>query len=138
MRARLALVAIVAFGIAAPLPAPAQEAAPAATQIQPDAPPPPYEPQLLRLSEIMGAMHYLRALCGHDEKTLWRDQMEQLLEAEGPEEPRRRRMVDGFNRGYESFRSVYRTCTAAASTSSDRYLAEGARLAADITARYGK
>lgn len=136
----LALLAAMTVGLASPLPVSAQAPSqPAATQIQPDAPPPPYEPQLLRLSEIIGAMHYLRALCGHDdETTLWRDEMEALLEAEAPEEIRRRRMVDGFNRGYESFRSVYRTCTPAATASSDRYLAEGAKLAADITARYGK
>ena len=29
-----------------------------------EGPPPPYEPQLLRLSEILGALSYLRDLCG--------------------------------------------------------------------------
>lgn len=137
MRISLTVVSALFLGIAAPVSGFAQDV-PAAALVQPDAPPPPYEAQLLRLSEIMGAIHYLRPLCGHDEKSLWRDQMEALLEAESPEEPRRRRMVDGFNRGYESFRSVYRTCTAAAATSADRYVQEGAKLAADITARYGK
>ena len=111
----------------------------AAQQVQPvDPPPPPYEDQLLRLSEILGAIHYLRYLCDHDEETTWRDQMAALLEAENPDEPRRARMIDRFNRGHEGFRAVYRTCTPAAATSADRYLEEGAKIAADITARYGK
>jgi len=138
MRLRFVLMAaLVGLASGATTFVAAQEA-PAAALVQPDAPPPPYETQLLRLSEIMGAIHYLRPLCGHEEKTIWRDQMEALLEAEMPEEPRRQRMVDGFNRGYDSFRSVYRTCTTAAATSADRYVQEGAKLAADITARYGK
>jgi uncharacterized protein (TIGR02301 family) len=103
-----------------------------------DPPPPPYEDQLLRLSEILGAIHYLRHLCDHDEANTWREQMAALLEAEEPDEPRRARMIDRFNRGHEGFRAVYRTCTPAAATSSDRYLEEGAKIAADITARYGK
>lgn len=99
---------------------------------------PPYETQLLRLSEILGAIHYLRYLCGHDEQEMWRDQMSALIEAEEPDGLRRARMIDRFNRGYESFRSVYRDCTPAANESAGRYLNEGARIAADITARYGK
>lgn len=102
------------------------------------APPPPYEDQLLRLSEILGAVHYLRHLCKNDEGDLWREQMEKLIETEEPDESRRARMVDRFNRGYESFRSVYLSCTPAASESSERYLQEGAKIAAEITARYGK
>lgn len=114
----------------------------AAQEALPDAsappPPPPYEDQLLRLSEILGAIHYLRFLCAHDEKSVWREQMEGLLETENPDEVRRARMVDRFNRGYEGFRSIYRTCTPAATLAADRYLQEGAKIAADITARYGK
>jgi uncharacterized protein (TIGR02301 family) len=101
-------------------------------------PPPPYEDQLLRLSEILGAIHYLRHLCAYDEKDVWRQQMAAILDAEQPEETRRARLVDRFNRGHEGFRAVYRTCTPAATESADRYVAEGARIAADITARYGK
>jgi uncharacterized protein (TIGR02301 family) len=111
----------------------------AAQQVLPvDPPPAPYEEQLLRLSEILGAIHYLRYLCEHDEKATWREQMAALLDAENPDEPRRARMIDRFNRGHEGFRAVYRTCTPAAATSADRYLEEGAKIAADITARYGK
>ncbi len=99
---------------------------------------PAYEPELLRLSEILGAVQFLRELCGTNEGTLWRDQMQALIEAEQPDLEQRARMIDHFNRGYDSYRSVYRVCTEAARISVDRYLEEGARIAAEIAARYGK
>jgi len=99
---------------------------------------PPYESRLLRLSEILGAVHYLRRLCDSDEGSLWRDEMSAILDAEAPTAIRRARLVDRFNRGFDSFRSVYRTCTPAAITAIDRYMEEGANIARDITARYGK
>lgn len=102
------------------------------------APPPPYEDELLRLSEILGAVHYLRHLCKNDDGDVWRTQMEKLIESETPDEGRRARMIDRFNRGYESYRSVYLTCTPAAGEASERYLQEGAKIAGEITARYGK
>jgi uncharacterized protein (TIGR02301 family) len=98
---------------------------------------PPYEGQLLRLSEILGAVYYLRQLCDSDEGPLWRDQMQALIDTEHPNPIRRARFVDRFNRGYESYRSVYRSCTTAAATAIDRYMDEGVKIARDITARYG-
>jgi uncharacterized protein (TIGR02301 family) len=99
---------------------------------------PPYESQLLRLAEILGGLHYIRDLCKSGEGDLWREQMQALIDSETPDFEEKRRMVDRFNRGYESFRSVYLTCTPAAAAVSERYLDEGARIAADITARYGR
>jgi uncharacterized protein (TIGR02301 family) len=109
----------------------------------PPAPPgppgaPAYDEQLLRLSEILGAMHYLRPLCGSNEGGLWRSEMEAFLTAEQPDSARRARFVDRFNHGYEGFRAVYRVCTPAATLAIDRYMAEGARIARDVSARYGK
>jgi uncharacterized protein (TIGR02301 family) len=99
---------------------------------------PPYEAQLLRLSEILGAVHYLRKLCDSNEGDLWRDQMQAILDAEQPSPIRRARFVDQFNRGYESFRSVYRSCTPAAALAIDKYMDEGVKITRDITTRYGK
>lgn len=99
---------------------------------------PPYEDQLSRLSEILGALHYLRELCGGDEGQLWREQMEGLIAAEEPDPDRRAKLVDQFNRGYSSFAAVYRNCTPAAATVVEQYTREGARIARDITARYGR
>lgn len=98
----------------------------------------PYDDGLVRLSEILGSMHYLRALCGASEGTLWRDQMQGIIDAEQAEGERLARLVDGFNRGYEGFKAVYRTCTPAATLAVDRYMQEGARIARDIAARYGR
>lgn len=117
-------------------PGPDEPAAPP-TQQQQDIGEPPYEGQLLRLSEILGAVYYLRQLCDSDEGSLWRDQMQALIDTEKPNPIRRARFVDRFNRGYESYRSVYRSCTPAASTAIDRYMDEGVKIARDITARYG-
>ena len=39
----------------------------------------PYDGKLLRLSEILGAVHYLRELCGANEGQLWREKMMQIL-----------------------------------------------------------
>ena len=135
---RLAFALMVALAIAG-MPAQAAIVSAQTTAPVPEvAPPPPYEDQLLRLSEILGAVHYLRHLCKNDEGDIWRVQMEKLIETEAPDESRRARMVDRFNRGYESYRSVYLACTPAASEASERYLQEGAKIAAEITARYGK
>ena len=63
--------------------------------------------------------------------------MQALIDTENPSPIRRARFVDRFNRGYESYRSVYRSCTPAAATAIDRYMDEGVKIARDITARYG-
>ena len=34
--------------------------------------PVPFEDDLARLAEILGGLHYLRAVCGADEKQTWR------------------------------------------------------------------
>ena len=48
-------------------------------------------------------------------------------------------MVDRFNRGYESYPlGLSLLHAAAASEASERYLQEGAKIAGEITARYGK
>jgi uncharacterized protein (TIGR02301 family) len=142
-----AVICVLPFDFAVPAQAPAKPAAPAAAapapaleQPPPIAPsgPPPYDEQLLRLSEILGSMHYLRGLCGGSEGSLWRDQMQGILDSEQPDPDRRARFVDRFNHGYESFRAVYRTCTPAATEAIDRYMEEGEKLARDVIARYGK
>ena len=96
----------------------------------------PFDGDLQRLAEILGALHYLRALCGSNEGQKWREQIEALVEAEAPSGERRQRMVASFNRGYRGFQQTYRSCTPAADIAIRRYLDEGARIARDITARY--
>ena len=89
-----------------------------------------------RLSEILGALHYLRDVCGAKEGQAWRNEMQALVDAEAPSGERRERMIASFNRGYRGFQQTYRTCTPAADFAIRRYLEEGAKIARDITARY--
>jgi uncharacterized protein (TIGR02301 family) len=111
------------------------------TTAGPTTPPPqdqpaPYDHDLQRLSEILGALHFLRGICGSNEGQKWRDEAQTLIDAEAPSGDRHDQMVASFNRGYRGFQQSYRTCTPAADIVIRRYLEEGAKLARDITARY--
>ena len=101
-----------------------------------DGAPAPYDRDLQRLAEILGALHHLRPLCGAQEGTRWRAEMEALIEADAPSGERRDRLIANFNRGYRGFRQAYRSCTPAAGVVIRRYLQEGARIAREVTGRY--
>jgi uncharacterized protein (TIGR02301 family) len=98
--------------------------------------PAPFDNDLQRLAEILGALHYLRGVCKANEGQKWRDEMQALIDAEAPEGERRGKIVASFNRGYQGFQQTYRTCTPAAMVAIHRYFDEGAKIARDITARY--
>lgn len=114
--------------------------APPKAQPQPDAPPQamstPYDHDLQRLSEILGALHFLRGICGANEGQKWRNEAQALIDAEAPAGGRHDQMVQSFNRGYRGFQQSYRSCTPAAGVVIQRYLEEGAHIAREITARY--
>jgi uncharacterized protein (TIGR02301 family) len=126
-------LAIVLLVIAATTHAPAQApiAAPASGGARPG-----YETDLARLAEILGALHYLRELCGAREGQSWRNEMQALLDAEAPSGERRDRLTASFNRGYRGFQQTYRSCTPAADVAIRRYLEEGSKIAREVTARY--
>jgi uncharacterized protein (TIGR02301 family) len=96
----------------------------------------PFDGDLQRLAEILGTLHYLRAICGSNEGSKWRNEMQALIDAETPSGDRRARMIAGFNRGYNGFQQTYRTCTPAASVAIRRYIEEGSKISRDLTARY--
>jgi uncharacterized protein (TIGR02301 family) len=97
----------------------------------------PYDGNLQRLAEILGALHYLRPLCGSNEGQKWRNQMQALVDAEtAPNSDRRTKMVASFNRGFRIFQQSYRTCTPAADLVIRRYLDEGSKITREVTARY--
>src|SRR5882762_3657170 len=98
--------------------------------------PAPFDGNLQRLAEIMGALHYLRGICGANEGPKWRNEVQALIEAEAPSGDRKARMVASFNRGYRGFQQTYRTCTPAADLVIRRYLEEGSKIAREVTARY--
>ena len=95
-----------------------------------------FEGELARLSEILGALHYLRGVCGANEGQKWRNEMQALIEAEAQTPERKTKLVTSFNRGFSGFQQTYRTCTPAADVAVRRYLDEGAKIAREITARY--
>jgi uncharacterized protein (TIGR02301 family) len=89
----------------------------------------PYDDRLLRLSEILGAVHYLREMCGADEGQVWRQRMSELLQAEGSSALRRARLTRSFNKGYRSYSRTYNTCSPSAQNAINRFLTEGAQIA---------
>jgi uncharacterized protein (TIGR02301 family) len=130
-----------AWAAEAPAPKPepksAPNAAPPAGAPTAPAPPPPYEQQLLRLSEMMGALAYLRDLCGAADGAEFRSRMKSLLDADGIAQSQRDLLAGAYNQGFEDYRQSYRACTPAAGEVIARYLAETARLAAELVSRYG-
>jgi uncharacterized protein (TIGR02301 family) len=98
-------------------------------------PPPddrPYDNKLMRLAEILGAIHYLRELCGAQEGQIWRDQMKEILRNEGTTAVRRAKLVNAFNDGYRGYRRTYRACTQSATLATTRFSNEGATIAASL------
>ncbi len=96
----------------------------------------PYETALSQLAEILGALHYLRPLCGATEQGQWRNEMQSLLDAAQLPGDKRNILVTSFNRGYVAYEQTYRSCTPAAQLAVRRFLDEGARLSRDIATRY--
>ncbi len=143
-----------AIGEATPVPTPTPLSAPAATArpanpaaavqptpaasptpAQPDVPP-PYEPQLLRLAEITGALAYLRDLCGAGDGSAFRDKFASLIDAEGTTDARKESLAGAFNRGFRDYELTYRACTPTAHAIVARFLDEAGRIARDVANRY--
>lgn len=116
---------------------PAQPGAASATAPAAAEPAPPYEPQLLRLSELLGALTYLQDLCGGQKGDIWRDKMTALMDAETQDETRRDRLAGAYNRGFTGYELNYRQCTPNAEAIITRFLNESGRIARDVTRRYG-
>ncbi|MEK4032958.1 TIGR02301 family protein [Methylocystis sp. IM3] len=102
-----------------------------------EAPPPPYEGQLVRLSEVLGALAFLRDLCQEQDGAEWRDKMSALIEAEAPSGPRRDKYVAAFNRGFHGYELTYRACTQNARDATARYLDEAAKISREVSYRFG-
>lgn len=103
----------------------------------PDEPMAQYEPPMLRLAETLGALTFLRDLCGAGDGSFWRERMQALLDAEGQIQARRARLAGAFNRGFQDYALVYRMCTPNAELALSRRLAEGRKLSRDLAARWG-
>lgn len=96
-----------------------------------------YMAPLGRLAMILGSMHFLRKLCDDPQADVWRDKMQELIEAQAPSDADRKQLIASFNNGYRTFAATYRSCTSAATIAVNRYQKEGAALAREIGSRYG-
>lgn len=122
-----------ARGAARSAPKPAEkEPAPA-----PEPPPAPYDRDLMRLSEIIGALAFLRGLCDGPDAAQWPSRMKALMEAEGVTPGRRDRLAGAYNRGYRGYALTYRVCTPAAHEAAGRFVVEGERLSHALASRFG-
>lgn len=97
--------------------------------------PAPFDADMARLSNVLGALHYLRNICGETGNE-WRAEMDALLTDGRYEGERRRRMTAAFNDGYRAFSTTYFTCSPRAAEAAEDYRREGAALAARIAGRF--
>ncbi|MEN3211661.1 TIGR02301 family protein [Methylorubrum populi] len=100
-------------------------------------PPAPYDRDLMRLSEIVGALAFLRSLCTEPDAAEWPARMKAILDTEGVTPNRRDRLAGAYNRGFRGYSLTYRICTPAAGEAARRYIAEGERLSHAIAGRFG-
>lgn len=82
------------------------------------------EDKLHRLAEVIGALHYLRELCGADDGQLWRSHMKALIDSEGRSALKRAALTRRFNLGYRNYSRTYRECSVSAKTATERFLDE--------------
>lgn len=92
----------------------------------------PYDDKLHQLAEVLGAVHYLRELCGQNDGQLWRDRMRDIIDAELLSPQRRASLARSFNSGYRSFSRTYQACTPNAQAAIGRFLVEGAGIADNL------
>ena len=97
-----------------------------------------YDKQMLRLSELLGGMHYLRNLCNQNEGQMWRDEMSNLIDLEDPSEIRRALFVARFNRTYRALREIYSVCTPSAVEIANKYKEESALIANELISQYSR
>ena len=127
----LALAGGAAFAQkAAPTPAPS----PAIVET----PPPPYESQMLRLAEILGALATLRDLCGDNDGAAFRAKFAALMEAEANTPGRKSAWAGAFNQAFGDYRASYQSCTPNARQAIAAFLAEGNRIAVEVSDRYSR
>jgi uncharacterized protein (TIGR02301 family) len=116
-------------------------AAPPAVPIGPPvAPPPPYEPDLQKLVETLGAISYLATVCpgeGVEPAAQWRAKAQALIDAEAPDGARRERLLGLYNRGFSGYALAHRQCNDSARLVITRLLGEAAVLSRIIGSRFG-
>jgi uncharacterized protein (TIGR02301 family) len=116
---------------------PPAAAAPPAPAPEPPETPLAYEPELLRLAEVLGVIAYVSRLCDEPVAEDWRRRAQQIIDAEGATQPRKDRLAGAFNRGYLGHQAMHRTCTEASRLVIERRREEARRITHDISTRFG-
>jgi uncharacterized protein (TIGR02301 family) len=98
----------------------------------------PYEKEILRLSQILGAMHYLNKICPANVNKNWRGSMGNIINNERASGKYRGKLTAYYNRGFKAYQITYKTCTDNAKHVINQYTNEGAELAKSIIIRYGR
>jgi uncharacterized protein (TIGR02301 family) len=111
--------------------------APAPQPEPPSEPLPPYNAELMRLSETMGAIAFLRTLCTGADEPVWRERMAALIESEAKTTARREALAGAYNQGFRAYAITYRACTESAQEALVRLAREGDRLARALAGRFG-
>ncbi|WP_208441099.1 TIGR02301 family protein [Bartonella raoultii] len=96
---------------------------------------PPYETKLLRLAEILGALHFLQNLCSTPTNQ-WYEYMNALIEEEQPMPERRAYFYQAFNEAYRAFSENYHHCTQSAIEANQKYIKEGRSLSESLLVQY--
>lgn len=99
---------------------------------------PPYQPEMERLSEVMGSLYFLQPLCRPQAGADWRTEMDDLITLDQPDDDRKQRLAGAFNSGYEAYARLYRACTVSADEALTRLLVEAEKIARDIHTRYAE
>jgi uncharacterized protein (TIGR02301 family) len=118
-------------------PALAQKAAPTpAPSAAPTLAPPPYELEMLRLGEVMGALAVLRDVCGFGDGSDYRARYAALMEAEATDPARKAAWAGAFNNSFEEYRLIHGRCTPGDQAAIAAFLAEANKIAVTIADRY--
>ena len=95
--------------------------------------------EMMRLAEVLGAVHYLRPLCGSHEGQKWRNQMVRMLNSVPASGDDKQVLISHFNIFYYRYRDAYPRCTGNAVRDANRLVSEGQRLAEALARRgYGQ
>ncbi|MFM9975819.1 MAG: TIGR02301 family protein, partial [Beijerinckiaceae bacterium] len=130
-------VLMLGLSLASPMLAQQRPAAPPVPRVEP-APEPPsaYEPDMLRLAEVLGTLSYLTTLCVQSGSESWQQRMTQLLDAEGTTPQRKERLAGAYNRGYIGHQPAHRVCSERSRLVIDRLLEQGQKITRDLATRY--
>lgn len=90
---------------------------------------------LMRMADILGALHHLRAVCNKGEGNLWRERMFDILRSDGVDNVLQAQLTERFNAGNEKARLEAPQCTVNAIKKSDVLVREGELLARDLVTK---